>query len=172
VSPVPLVVALVALQRLGEVAYAGRNTRRLLAAGGIEHGRRHYPLFVLLHGSWLAAILVAVPWDTRPQPLLLGAFILLQPVRLWVILALGGRWTTRVIVVPGAPLVRCGPFRLLRHPNYPVVTAEIALLPLAFGAWGVALAWSLLNAVLLAWRIRVEEAALAGAMTAEVEKTL
>ena len=171
-SPVPLVVALVALQRLGEVGYAARNTRRLLAAGGIEHGRGHYPLFVLLHGSWLAAILIAVPWDTRPQPLLLGAFVLLQPIRLWVILALGGRWTTRVVVVPGAPLVRRGPFRLLRHPNYAVVFVEIALLPLAFGAWRIALAWSLLNALLLAWRIRVEEAALYGAAPADVNTML
>lgn len=162
-SPVPLVVLLVALQRLGELAYAARNTRRLLARGGVEHGRGHYPLFVLLHGSWLAAILLAVPWDTRPQPALLGAFLLLQPVRLWVVAALGGRWTTRVIVVPGAPPVRHGPFRLLRHPNYAVVCAEIALLPLAFGAWRVALVYSLLNAALLAWRIRVEEAALTGA---------
>jgi methyltransferase len=172
VSPVPLVVALVALQRLGELAYASRNTRRLLAAGAVEHGRGHYPLFALLHGSWLAAILLAVPWDTRPQPVLLGAFVLLQPVRLWVILALGGRWTTRVIVVPGAPLVGRGPFRLLRHPNYAVVSLEIALLPLAFGAWRIALAWSLLNALLLAWRVRVEEAALSGAAPADVKKVL
>jgi methyltransferase len=169
---VPLVVALVALQRLGEMVYASRNTRRLLAAGGVERGRGHYPLFVLLHGSWLAAILLAVPWDTRPQPLLLGAFVALQPVRLWVILALGGRWTTRVIVVPGAPLVGRGPFRLLRHPNYAVVSLEIALLPLAFGAWRIALAWSLLNALLLAWRIRVEEAALSGVARADVERVL
>jgi len=133
---------------------------------------RGHPLFILLHGSSLAAILIAVPWDTRPQPVLLGAFVLLQPVRLWIILALGGRWTTRVVVVPGAPLVRRGPFRLLRHPNYAVVSAEIALLPLAFGAWRIALAWSLLNALLLAWRIRVEEAALAGAATAGAEKIL
>jgi methyltransferase len=163
VSWVPLVVGLVALQRLAELIHAARNTRRLLARGAVEHGRRHYPLFALLHGSWLAAILLAVPWTTRPDPVLLGAFLLLQPLRLWVLLTLGERWTTRVIVLPGAPLVRRGPYRLLRHPNYAVVCAEIALLPLAFGAWRIALTFSILNAALLAWRIRVENAALANA---------
>ena len=165
-SPVPLVVGLVVLQRLAELAYAERNTRRLRARGAVEHGRGHYPLIVLLHASWLAAILLAVPWQTRPDPVLLGAFLLLQPVRLWIVAALGERWTTRVIVLPGAPLVRRGPYRLLPHPNYAVVAAEIALLPLAFGAWRIALAYSVLNAALLAWRIRVESAALAAAAAA------
>jgi methyltransferase len=91
-----------------------------------------------------------------------AAYLLLQPLRLWVLVSLGGRWTTRIIVLPGAPLVRSGPFRLLRHPNYAIVVAEIALLPLAFGLWEMAAVFSLLNAAVLAIRIRAEERALRG----------
>lgn len=154
------VLAFVVLQRLAELAWASRNTRRLLARGGRETGARHYPLFVLLHASWLLAIALTVPADTVPNWPLLGLFALLQLGRVWVIATLGPYWTTRIITLDGAPLVRHGPFRFLRHPNYWVVVAEIAVLPLAFGAWPVAVVWSLLNALLLRHRIRVEEAAL------------
>lgn len=160
-SPVVWVVALVAAQRLGELFLASANTRRLLAEGGREVGRGHYPLFVALHGSWLVAILMTTPLDTAPNWPLIGLFILLQAARIWVIASLGRFWTTRIITVDGAPLVRKGPFRLVRHPNYLVVTGEIAVLPLAFGDWPVAVIWSLANAALLAWRIRVESRALA-----------
>ena len=161
-SPVLVVVLLVAAQRLGELAVAQRNTARLLAQGAVEHGRGHYPLIVLLHAAWLLTLPVVVPAGRWPDPWLLGLFILLQPLRLWVIASLGRRWTTRIIVLPGAPPVRSGPYRWLRHPNYLIVVAEIALLPLAFGAWGHALVFSILNAAMLAWRIRVEETVLYG----------
>lgn len=154
------VLAFVVLQRLAELAWASRNTRRLLARGGRETGARHYPLFVLLHASWLIAIALTVPADAVPYWPLLGLFALLQLGRVWVIATLGPYWTTRIITLDGAPLVRHGPFRFLRHPNYWVVAAEIAVLPLAFGAWPVAVVWSLLNAALLRHRIRVEETAL------------
>lgn len=154
------VLAFVVLQRLAELAWASRNTRRLLARGAQEHGARHYPLFVLLHASWLIAIALTVPADTAPNWPLLGLFALLQLGRVWVIATLGPYWTTRIITLDAAPLVRHGPFRFLRHPNYWVVTAEIAVLPLAFGAWPVAVVWSLLNAALLRHRIRIEETAL------------
>ncbi len=159
-SPVLAVVLLVAAQRLVELVVARRNTARLLARGAVEHGARHYPLIVLLHAAWLLTLPAVVPADRWPDPWLLGLFVLLQPLRAWVIASLGGRWTTRVIVLPGAAPVRHGPYRWLRHPNYLVVAAEIALLPAAFGAWAHALLFSALNAAMLAWRIRVEEAAL------------
>ena len=136
--------------------------RRLLAAGGVEHGAGHYPLFVVLHGAWLAALFVLVPAEAPADWGLLGLYGLLQLGRLWVIASLGGRWTTRVIVVPGAPRVTRGPYRFLRHPNYLVVALEIPVLPLAFGAWQIALGFGLANLALLAQRIRVEERALAG----------
>jgi len=154
------VLAFVVIQRLVELVWSARNTRRLLARGAQEVGARHYPLFVLLHGSWLIALAVTIPADTPPHWLLLGVFALLQLLRVWVVATLGPYWTTRIITLDGAPLVRSGPFRWCRHPNYAVVVGEIAVLPLAFGAWQIALSWSLLNAFLLWHRIHVEETAL------------
>ena len=159
-SPLAWILALVVIQRLGELALAQANTRRLLAKGGQEVGRGHYPLFILLHASWLIAIAAATPLATQPVWPLVGAFFILQLMRVWVIATLGRYWTTRIITVDGAPLVRHGPFRFVRHPNYWVVTGEIAVLPLAFGAWEVALIWSILNALLLRHRIAVEGATL------------
>ncbi|MCF3628922.1 isoprenylcysteine carboxylmethyltransferase family protein [Thalassospiraceae bacterium LMO-SO8] len=155
------VIALVALLRVAELLHARRNTARLMAQGGVEHGRGHYPVIVALHAGWLAALAVLVPPDTPVQWPWLALFVLLQAARVWVIASLGPYWTTRVITLPGAPLVRRGPYRLLRHPNYAVVATEIAVLPLAFGAWKIALAFSVLNALVLTHRIRVEQAALA-----------
>ena len=155
------VVALVALERLAELWQARRNTRALLGAGGVEVGRGHYPLIVGLHAAWLLAILLAVPREAGVSVPLLIAFAVLQGLRLWVLMSLGRFWTTRVITLPGAPLVRRGPYRYLRHPNYLVVAAEIAVLPLAFGAWAVAAVFSALNAALLTWRISMEDQALA-----------
>lgn len=160
-TPLPWVVGLVVLQRLAELALARRNTRRLVARGGREAGRRHYPLFVLLHASWLGAILATTPLDRPPSWPLLVLYGLLQLGRVWVIATLGPYWTTRVITLDDAPLVRGGPFRLVRHPNYWIVAAEIPLLPLAFGNWAVAIVWSALNGLLLRHRIAVETAALA-----------
>jgi len=161
IGPPQIAALLVAVQRLGELAYARRNTKRLLAAGGVEHGAGHYPLIVALHGGWLAALFALVPPDAPPSWWLLGCYGLLQLGRLWIIASLGARWTTRVIALPGAPRVRRGPYGLLRHPNYLVVALEIPLLPLAFGAWQIALGFGLANLALLAHRIRVEERALA-----------
>lgn len=155
------IVVAVACLRTAELAYARRNEGRLRAAGGIEHGARHYPLFVALHAAWLLALFVLVPAGIAPNPWLIGMFVLLQAGRIWVIATLGRFWTTRIITVPNAPLVRRGPYRLCRHPNYLVVALELAVLPLAFGAWAIAVVFAVLNAALLWHRIRVEEAALA-----------
>jgi methyltransferase len=156
-----VVVLLVAAQRLVELLVAQRNTRRLLQEGGREIGARHYPLFVLLHGGWLLAMFLFIP-ATAPLHLpLLAVFVLLQLLRVWIVLSLGRYWTTRIITVPGAPLVNRGPYRFMRHPNYRVVFWEIAVLPLAFGAWQIAAIFSVLNAALLWHRIRIEDAALA-----------
>jgi methyltransferase len=154
------VVAFVALQRLSELGWSRRNERALLAKGGIEMGARHYPAFVFLHTAWLLAILVLAP-SSVVHPTALAVFAALQMLRLWVIAALGPYWTTRVITLAGAPLVRSGPYRWIRHPNYWIVVGEIALLPLAFGAYAIAAAFSVLNAGLLLYRVRIEEEALA-----------
>jgi len=155
-----LVLLLVALQRGVELVYAQRNARRLMARGGVEAGSSHYPLVVLLHAAWLVSMAVFIPPATPPVWPLLGIYLALQILRLWTIASLGPYWTTRVITVAGTTLVRRGPYRLFRHPNYAVVCAEIAILPLAFGAIEIAVVFSILNALLLVWRIRVEERAL------------
>lgn len=155
------IVLAVALQRLAELLYSRANERRLRAQGAVELGAGHYPLIVGLHVGWVVA-LFAVAADAQIVWPWLAIFGLLQPIRLWVIASLGCFWTARVLTLPGAPLVSTGPYRLCRHPNYLVVAAELAVLPLAFGAWSVALAFSLVNLPLLAWRIRVENAALTG----------
>jgi len=159
-SPLVWILSLVAAQRLVELVLAASNTRRLLARGAREVGRAHYPLFVLLHASWLLAIAVTTPLERQPYWPLIGVFIVLQLLRVWVVATLGPYWTTRIITLDEAPIVRGGPFRFVRHPNYCVVVAEIAVLPLAFGDWPVALIWTVLNALLLRHRIRVEMGAL------------
>lgn len=157
-----ILVALIVLQRLVELAIARINTRGLLAEGGIEHGAGHYPLMVALHVAWFVSLIVFVPVNAHLDPLLFVLFLVLQAGRVWVIASLGRHWTTRVITVPGARLVKRGPYRWLRHPNYLIVVAEIAVVPLIAGAWEVAVAFSIANAGLLWHRIRVENAAIAG----------
>lgn len=155
-----IVLGLVVAQRLGELWLADRNTRRLLADGATEVGARHYPLFIVLHASWLAALAIVTPWTTSPSLPWLAVYVLLQLARVWVIWSLGPYWTTRIITVPDAPLVTRGPYRFIRHPNYVVASAEIAVLPLMFGQVWIALVWSLLNAALIWYRIRIEDGAL------------
>jgi len=154
-----VILALVTVQRLGELLVSNRNTRRLLGEGAREHAAAHYPVIVALHATWLALL-----WwlgVTRPiDPFWLAVFILIEIARIWVFVSLGERWTTRIIVVPGETLIRRGPYRFLNHPNYAVVVAEIAALPLVFGLWKVALTFTILNAAVLAVRIREENRAL------------
>jgi methyltransferase len=159
-SPVAIAVTLVAAERLAELALSRRNARLLFAAGAVEHGRAHYPLIVALHVAWLASLLVFVPANVMPVPAPAAIYVALQFVRAWAILSLGRYWTTRIISLPGAALVRSGPYRYLRHPIYAVVVAEIALLPLAFGAWRIAFVFSAANCALLARRISSEERAI------------
>ena len=154
-----LILALVTLQRLGELWLANRNTRRLLSEGAREHAPGHYPLIVAVHALWLATLW----WFGLDRPLdifWLAMFVIVEIARIWVLASLGPRWTTRIIVLPEAPLVRRGPYRFVNHPNYLVVIAEIVVLPLVFGLWSVALLFSALNAAALAIRIRAENAAL------------
>lgn len=153
------ILALVTMQRIGELVLARHNTSRLRARGAIEVGAGHYPLLVSMHGAWLISLWI-LGHDQPVDPFLLLAFIILQAMRWWVLSTLGPRWTTRIIVLPGAPLVTGGPYRYLSHPNYAVVTAEIALLPLALHLPWVALIFTALNAAMLAVRIRAEQSAL------------
>jgi methyltransferase len=152
---------LVTFQRLIELVIASRNTRALLAEGAYEVGRGHYPAIVFLHVAWLVVLWAFLLFGlTQFQPWAAIAYLLVQVLRIWAMASLGRYWTTRIIIVPNAPLVRTGPYRYMRHPNYLVVVLEIALLPLALGSWPLALGFFIVNAILLAWRIKVEDAAL------------
>ena len=156
-----VILALVTLQRTGELWLSVRNTRGLLARGAREHAAGHYPLIVAVHVLWLAALWWLAPM--RPvDGFWLGMFVLIEIARIWVLVSLGPRWTTRIIVLTDEPLVRRGPYRFVNHPNYAVVVAEIAVLPLVFGLWQLALVFTLLNAAILAVRIRAENSALRG----------
>jgi methyltransferase len=152
-------LAFLTVQRLAELWWAKRNEARLLAAGGIEYGRSHLPLIILLHAAWTAGMWV-LAYDRSVNPVFLALFIVLQIARLWVLLTLGRRWTVRVIAVPGERLVARGPYRFLRHPNYVIVAGEIAVVPLALGLPVYALVFTILNAIVLAIRVHAENAAL------------
>lgn len=154
-----VILALITLERLGELWLSNRNSKRLLAQGGHEVATGHYPLIVGLHVLWLAVLWWLAPGQSI-DGFWLGLYVLLQVARFWTIEALGPRWTTRIIVLPDAPLVTRGPYRFIDHPNYLVVAGEIAVLPLVFGLWQVALIFSVLNAAVLWVRIREENRAL------------
>jgi methyltransferase len=157
-----VLLAFLTAQRLAELWWARRNEARLLAAGGVEYGRSHFPLMILLHSAWLAGMWL-LAYGRSVDPTFLALFIVLQIGRLWVLLTLGRRWTIRVIVMPGEQPVARGPYRLLRHPNYAVVSGEVAVVPLALGLPIYALVFSILNVAMLAIRIPAENAALAAA---------
>jgi len=156
-----VVLALVTLQRLGELVLARRNTARLLEQGGVEASPAHYPLIMGLHALWLVGLWYStLSLGLTPSLGWLTIFIILQVFRVWVIMTLGPRWTTRIIIVPGETLVRHGPYWLVAHPNYAIVVCEIIVLPLVFGLVWFGIVFSVLNAILLWVRIRAEDAAL------------
>jgi methyltransferase len=164
VTPAAVLLALVTLGRIGELFLARRNTAALLARGAIELSAGHYPAIVALHAGWLAALWlygtgqsVSVGW--------LVVFLVLQVLRVWVLVTMGRRWTTRIIVLPGERLVASGPFRFVSHPNYLVVIGEIAVLPLCLGLPWVAVIFSVLNAGILTIRVRAENVGLRSAAT-------
>lgn len=152
----------VTLQRLAELVWNRGNEAGLRARGAVEAGTAHYPVMVALHSLWLVALWVW-GWDRPLVWAWLALYVVLQAGRVWVLATLGRRWTTRVFVVPGETLVARGPYRFVSHPNYVVVVAEIFVLPLTFGLWGLALIFGLANLALLTWRIRVENQALRAA---------
>ena len=154
-----VLLSFVTAQRLAELVYARRNEVRLRARGAVEYAPEHYWLIVALHGAWLVGL-----WLTSTNkplhPIWLLIFVVLQGLRLWVLATLKDRWTTRIIALPEAPLISSGPYRFTRHPNYAVVAAEIFVLPMVFGLFAYAVAFTLLNALVLGIRIRAENRAL------------
>ncbi len=158
-----LAIGALVAQRIAELPLSNRNAARLLARGGVESGQGHYPLLIGFHAAWLTG-LCFLAWGRPIEPFWLAVALVLQAARAWVILSLAERWTTRIIVVPGEPLVRTGPYRWLKHPNYLVVALELAVWPLAFGLPWYALAGVVLNLPVVAIRVRAEDRALAQAV--------
>ena len=156
-----ILFAYVVLQRVAELAYANANTRRLLAEGGREYGAKHYPLFIVLHSGWLISIALFAQPAEMPDMLLLNLFVASQTFRFWTLASIGRWWTTRIISAPHFPRVNRGPYKFIKHPNYALVVVEIALLPLLLGSISAAICYSVLNAFLLAWRLKIESAVLA-----------
>jgi methyltransferase len=161
-----LLIAAVAAERLAEMVVSVRHARWAFERGGVEYGKAHYPVMVSMHAALLVACVVEVvaadrpflPWLGWPM---LAVVLAAQALRWWCIVTLGNQWNTRVIVVPGLPLVSAGPYRWLRHPNYLAVVLEVAALPLVHTAWVTAAIFTAANAAVLSVRIRVEERALA-----------
>jgi methyltransferase len=158
-SLVIAILAFVTLERLAELWIANRNTKRLLAKGAREHGAGHYPLLVIVHAAWLIVLWILAPGNGIDM-FWLAMFVLLQLARFWVIATLGPRWTTRIIVLHDAELVRRGPYRFLAHPNYWVVIGEIAVLPLVFALPWISVGFTVLTAGVLWVRVREENKAL------------
>jgi methyltransferase len=161
-----VLVALVGLERVAELVVSVRNAAWSKERGGVESGQGHFPFMVVLHTGLLVGALVEA-WVRRPDVpsvlawSMLALVVASQALRWWCISTLGRRWNTRVIIVPGLPPVTGGPYRLIRHPNYVAVVVEGIALPLVHAAWVTALVFTILNAGLLAVRIRVEDRALA-----------
>lgn len=157
--PALALIAFVIVQRLAELVLARHNTRRLLARGGREVGAGHYPLIVALHTAWIAA-LVVFGWQSPLVLHWLAIYAVLQAFRIWILVSLGPRWTTRIIIIDEPP-VRRGPYRFFPHPNYLLVVAELIAVPMALGLPIVALVFTMLNGLVLAIRISAENRALA-----------
>ncbi|HET7752652.1 MAG TPA: isoprenylcysteine carboxylmethyltransferase family protein [Anaeromyxobacteraceae bacterium] len=157
-------VGLFGLERVAELLLSRRNARRATAAGAVEVGRGHYAVMVPFHAAFLGACVAEAVAFPEPPPraaaVAAALAVAAQALRWWSVSALGPRWNTRILVVPGDVPVRRGPYRFLRHPNYVAVAVELAALPLAWGSWRTALAFSIGNALLLAVRVPAEERAL------------
>ena len=158
--PALIFIAVIIAQRLGELALARHNTSLLLARGGREFGAEHYPLIVAVHTAWVLSLIV-FGWSSAIVWPWIGGYVLLQVLRVWILSSLGSRWTTRIVVID-EPLVRRGPYRFIRHPNYLLVAAELIVGPMALGLPIVALVFTVLNAMVLTIRIRAENRAWQG----------
>ncbi len=158
------VVSFVILQRLIELVIAKRNETMMLAKGAFEVGAEHYPYMIALHVSFFVSLIFEVLFFQTTLsalfPFLFILFMIVQCIRVWSLMSLGQFWNTKIIILPGANVVKRGPYKLFRHPNYFVVCSEILILPLMFNAYFTALTFTILNIAMLSIRIPIEEKAL------------
>jgi methyltransferase len=157
-------ISIIILQRGAELAVARSNEKWMKGRGAVEFGQRHYPWIVAVHSSFFVCYLLEViiyEKNLSPfWPILLILFFLTQAGRIWALISLGKYWNTKIIVLPGAEVVRRGPYRFIKHPNYAIVAAEFLVIPLMFQAYITAALFTLLNLVVLSVRIPAEEKAL------------
>ncbi|UOY93418.1 hypothetical protein MUG87_04650 [Ectobacillus sp. JY-23] len=163
----------IVLQRVGELVIAKKNERHMKERGALEFGQAHYTYMVLMHVSFLLCTVTEVIWlhksPSRLWPMLLCIFIITQILRIWAISSLGVYWNTKIIVLPGATVVKKGPYRFIRHPNYLVVIVEILVIPLLFQAYITTFLFTALNIAMLRVRIKEEEKALVESTTYQNE---
>lgn len=159
-GPPQLAALLVLAQRGLEDLYSARNARRLIQAGAYEAGRSYYPVVATVQLAWLGSVFFLVPPEAPVSYPLLVVYLVLQVVRYWSIAALGPYWTYRIVTMDDAPIVREGPYRFMRHPNYAVLIAETFLLPAAFGAWALAIIMAAIESSVMYYKILLEDEAL------------
>ncbi|MFJ5768241.1 isoprenylcysteine carboxyl methyltransferase family protein [Psychrobacillus sp. NPDC093180] len=159
-----IIIFLVIAQRIIEVLIAKRNEKKMLARGAYEVGASHYPYMIALHVSFFVCLIAEVVFLNQRIsplfPLFMLIFLFVQVLRIWCLTSLGTFWNTKIMILPGANVVKSGPYLYIRHPNYVVVCIEIALLPLMFQAYFTAICFTLLNLAMLSVRIPLEEKAL------------
>jgi len=162
--PFVILVCLLIFQRISELFLAARNERWMKQQGGVEFGGKHYRLMVAMHSMFLVCFIAEkVIFNKESSPVflpLLFLFLLAQILRIWAIRSLGRYWNTKIMVVPGASVIRKGPYRYIKHPNYLVVSIEIGIIPLLFSAYITFALFTLLNVFILSVRISNEEKAL------------
>jgi methyltransferase len=161
IGPSQVAALVVLVQRGLEELYSARNTRWLVASGAYEVGRDYYPVVAVTHLAWLAGLFFLIPPASPVSLPILAIYVLLQVIRYWVIGTLGHYWTHRIVTLDGAPLVRSGPYRYMRHPNYAVTIAETFVLPLAFGAVALAFIMTAVWSAVIFYKVALEDAALA-----------
>ncbi len=161
IGPAQIAALLVLAQRGLEELYSRRNTRALLAQGAVEAGRDYYPVVVAIHLAWIASIFFLIPRNAGIIWPLLALYLLLQVARYWVIATLGRYWTHRILTLENAPMVKTGPYRWIKHPNYAVALLESLLLPWVFGAFALGAIMAAANGAMLYYKIVLEDAALA-----------
>ena len=164
-----VLLIIIICQRLGELIIAKKNERWLKERGGVENGEEHYKWFILLHISFFLCLLIETmvnyKVDYSINHILMAVFILTQIGRVWCIYSLGRFWNTKIITLPGTNLIKKGPYKYMKHPNYVIVGIELFIIPFMFGAYLTAFIFPILHVLLLRIRIPQEEEALVTSIT-------
>jgi methyltransferase len=151
-------IAFLIVQRLSELYISRRNEKWLLENGAIQYGQTHYPYMVVMHTLFLLSIVAEYYWRSGPPIswIALASFLIVLSFKFWALSSLGKYWNTKIYRIPGVSPVKKGPYKFLKHPNYMEVVCEIAIIPLVFHLYYTAIVFTLLNAIMLTVRIKVE----------------